>query len=160
MPPVSYHLTLSEAVVYRRIVTHDELAALLATDLSEATTEELTRLVSESLAVAELLHHFGTVEHEHWSVQPTGAAAPPRPDTDPNGTEPSAEAGATHDYPTVDVLGRHLDSAHVLVGDSGGLSAVYEAEPSDAMPGLMCVETEHGPLYLDPDHPYPVLADT
>lgn len=58
---------------------------------------------------------------------------------------------ATHDYPTVSISPKELDSTHVLVGYSGGLSAVYDVEPSNLMPGMMLVETEHGPLYLDPD---------
>lgn len=65
----------------------------------------------------------------------------------------------THDYDTESVLGSDLNSTHVLVGESGGLSAVYGAKPSSAMPGLMTVETEHGPLYLDPDCEYSVIAE-
>lgn len=45
-----------------------------------------------------------------------------------------------------------------LVGESGGLSSIYDVEPSSAMPGLIVVTTEHGPLYVDPDETYPVLA--
>jgi hypothetical protein len=65
--------------------------------------------------------------------------------------------GTTHDYATREVLGSKLDSSMVLVGESGGLSAIYEVGASSAMPGLVRVETEHGPLYLDPDETYPVL---
>jgi len=65
----------------------------------------------------------------------------------------------THDYNTKKVLGKNLTNEHVLVGESGGLSAIYELEPSSAMPGFMRVETEHGPLYLDPDEFYDVLDE-
>jgi hypothetical protein len=51
-----------------------------------------------------------------------------------------------------------LDSSHVLMGESGGLSAVYAAKPSSAMPGCMRVETEHGSLYVDEDATVEVLA--
>lgn len=66
----------------------------------------------------------------------------------------------THDFPTRTVHAKDLDHTHVLVGESGGLSAVYDSSPSSAMPGLTCVETEHGPLYLDPDHGYEVYDST
>lgn len=65
----------------------------------------------------------------------------------------------THDHPTKSIPATALDDTHVLVGDSGGLSAVYEVSHSAAMTGLLCVETEHGPLYLDPDHDYVVYDD-
>lgn len=65
----------------------------------------------------------------------------------------------THDYPTKLVLGKNLDNTHVLVGESGGLSAVYENHESSAMPGSQAVFTEHGPLYLDPDVEYPVYDE-
>lgn len=58
---------------------------------------------------------------------------------------------STHDHPTKQVLGKDLDSTMVLVGQSGGLSAIYETNPSDLAFGMVVVETEHGPLYLDPD---------
>ena len=63
-----------------------------------------------------------------------------------------------HTHVTKTVRGDALDSTHVLVGESGGLSAVYEAEPSGSMPGFVRVETEHGPLYLDPEELYEVLT--
>lgn len=44
-----------------------------------------------------------------------------------------------------------------LIGDSMGSSLIYQAIPSSSMPGLWLVETEHGPLYLDPDHTYRVI---
>lgn len=65
----------------------------------------------------------------------------------------------THDYETETVLAAHLDSTHVLVGESGGLSAVYRAGPSFSMPGMMVIETEHGLLYKDPDDEVEVLRD-
>jgi hypothetical protein len=64
---------------------------------------------------------------------------------------------ATHDYDTRPMLGRDLTSAHVLVGESGGLSAVYDCNPSSLVFGLVVVTTEHGQLYLDPDALYEVL---
>lgn len=64
----------------------------------------------------------------------------------------------THEHPTKPVNTKLLDSTMVLVGESGGLSAIYEnAEPSSSMPGIWRVETEHGPLYLDPDEDQDVL---
>lgn len=63
----------------------------------------------------------------------------------------------THDYDTKPVLGSRLDGTMTLVGESGGLSSIYRVTSSSAMPGLMMVETEHGPLYLDPDLEYDVL---
>lgn len=57
----------------------------------------------------------------------------------------------THDYQTRTVLVSDLDGSHVLVGESGGLSAVYESGPSNFAHGLHGVETEHGYLLLDPD---------
>lgn len=65
---------------------------------------------------------------------------------------------STHDHPTRPVGPRDLDSTMVLVGDSGGLSAVYANDgPSSVLHGLIRIETEHGPLYLDPDEPASVL---
>lgn len=64
----------------------------------------------------------------------------------------------THDYPTRPVDPVDLDSTMVLVGDSGGLSAIVgDVEASNTMPGMVRVETEHGPLYLDPEEPADVL---
>lgn len=54
------------------------------------------------------------------------------------------------------ILGARLNTTMTLVGESGGLSRIYEIQKSDAMPGLLCVTTEHGPLYLDPDEEYPI----
>lgn len=68
------------------------------------------------------------------------------------------EHAITHDYPTRQVRGDQLDATMTLVGESGGLSSVHETKPSNLAPGLLVVTTEHGPLYLDPDNCYPVLA--
>ena len=62
----------------------------------------------------------------------------------------------THDHPTKPVLGKDLNETHVLIGESGGMSAVYEVEPSNLVLGCLVVTTEHGPLYLDPDESYEV----
>lgn len=48
-------------------------------------------------------------------------------------------------------FGRELTDEDVLVGESGGTSAVYEVGASSLVPGLLMVETEHGYLFLDPD---------
>jgi hypothetical protein len=64
----------------------------------------------------------------------------------------------THDYETREVPVTELDSTMVLVGESGGLCAIYETQPSSAMPGLQRIETEHGALYLDPDESATVLV--
>lgn len=63
----------------------------------------------------------------------------------------------THEHATRLVAGSDLDDTMTLVGESGGLSSIYETSNSSAMPGLVRLETEHGPLYLDPDEEYPVL---
>lgn len=65
----------------------------------------------------------------------------------------------THDYATAELLASYLNSTHILVGESGGLSAVYDTEPSNAMPGCLRIETEHGTLYADPDEVFRVLAE-
>lgn len=64
---------------------------------------------------------------------------------------------SAHEYDTKKKLASALTNQDVLVGESGGLSAVYGSEPSNSIPGLLNVETEHGPLYLDPDEEYEVL---
>lgn len=55
-----------------------------------------------------------------------------------------------------------LVAGDYLVGDEGNLAAVYEATPSSSIPGLMCVETEFGFLYLDsdPEQVYNVLDES
>jgi hypothetical protein len=62
-----------------------------------------------------------------------------------------------HDYDTKLVAAERLDSTMVLVGESGGLSAIYGVKGSSVMPGMLAVETEHGTLYLDIDLVYEVL---
>lgn len=66
--------------------------------------------------------------------------------------------GATHDYDTTTITAAALNSTHVLVGESGGLSAVFETEPSHVIEGTLRVETEHGSLYLDPDDEVDILG--
>lgn len=53
-----------------------------------------------------------------------------------------------HTYDTSQVSVYQLNSSHVLVGECGGLSAVFDVYNSYAMPGCYAVETEHGTLYL------------
>jgi hypothetical protein len=65
---------------------------------------------------------------------------------------------ATHDYTTRLVPAAELSSSDVLVGECGGLSAVFSVRDSSAMPGCVAVETEHGMLYLDADHDVEVLV--
>jgi hypothetical protein len=60
-------------------------------------------------------------------------------------------------HPTAELLGIELNSTHVLLGVCDGLSAVLHTSMSSAMPGMVCVETEHGFLYLDPSCKYTVL---
>lgn len=57
----------------------------------------------------------------------------------------------THDYATATLKVEALNSTHVLVGESGGLSAVYNVYPcqSNALKGHLAVETEHGTMYLE-----------
>lgn len=49
-----------------------------------------------------------------------------------------------------------------LVGAEGNLAAVFDVKPSSSLPGLMCVETEFGFLYLDadPEQVYDVLDES
>lgn len=65
----------------------------------------------------------------------------------------------THDYATRLVKGSELADEHVLVGESGGLSAVYEVRPGSLLPGFVTVWTEHGALLLDPDDEYEVFDE-
>ena len=64
----------------------------------------------------------------------------------------------SHEHATVPVSVTRLNATHTLVGESGGLSSVYDPQPSSALSGLWRVETEHGPLYLDPDTLVDVLT--
>jgi len=61
--------------------------------------------------------------------------------------------------PTREIPGDQLQPGMLLVGDQGHHATIVEVRPSSAMSGLLQVETEFGPLYLDPDHDYPVVAD-
>ena len=70
----------------------------------------------------------------------------------------------THDYDTNLVKVSDLDGTHVLVGESGGLCAVYSASREFKRVGLASgsglygVETEHGLLLLDPGMFVQVIA--
>mgnify|MGYP006274961001 CR=1 FL=1 len=64
-----------------------------------------------------------------------------------------------HDYATKNVLATAINGTHVLVGECGGLSAVFSAEPSAAMPGCIAISTEHGYLYVDNDRELEVLNE-
>lgn len=74
-------------------------------------------------------------------------------------TPPAAivKGAAAHDHQTTPVYGRDLNDTHTLVGESGGLSSIYETTGSNLVLGCVVVATEHGPLYLDPDQQYLVL---
>lgn len=53
---------------------------------------------------------------------------------------------------TVAKLANELVTGDIIVGDSGGLSAIIgEVYESNAMRGFYAVETEHGTLYLADD---------
>lgn len=67
---------------------------------------------------------------------------------------------STHDYDTALVRADTLNSTHVLVGESGGLSAIYDVRPcrSRALMDKVEVETEHGVLYFDRHAEMTVLA--
>jgi hypothetical protein len=62
----------------------------------------------------------------------------------------------THDYDTIDLYARELDNTRVLVGSSGGLSAVYDN--LGMVLGCYEIQTEHGSLFLAPDEVVQVLA--
>ena len=64
-----------------------------------------------------------------------------------------------HDHSVTLVKASAINGTHVLVGECGGLSAVFEAGPAHSAPGFWRVETEHGPLYLDPDEELEVLSN-
>lgn len=61
------------------------------------------------------------------------------------------------DYAVKSVRVMDLTPQHVMVGESGGLSAVYDCFPSIVMKDCMVVETEHGSLYLESDDMVDVL---
>lgn len=77
-----------------------------------------------------------------------------RTGTDADG---AARRTTSNKQPTAEVRGCDLAPGDVLVGDSAGRSLINEVAPSFSMPGLLVVETEHGPLYLDPDETYLVI---
>ena len=60
-------------------------------------------------------------------------------------------------HSTKKIAATDIDETMILVGESGGLSAVYEVQPSSLLPGMIHVFTEHGPLYLDSDIEYLIL---
>jgi hypothetical protein len=71
----------------------------------------------------------------------------------------------THDYNTLQIHASGLDNTCVLVGESGGLSAVYTVTECDPMPvhgGLTSavkVDTEHGTMYMPSNTNVTVLVD-
>lgn len=68
----------------------------------------------------------------------------------------------THDYACTEVTTREMNDTHVLVGESGGLSAVYEVEAGEfSVNGWVHgyrVETEHGVFFADSSEAWTVLA--
>lgn len=62
--------------------------------------------------------------------------------------------------PTRSVLATELTFDDTLVGDNLGRSLVLEVRPSASIPGLLAVETEHGPLYLDPEETYLIIDES
>ena len=62
---------------------------------------------------------------------------------------------ATHDYDTEWIPARDLNNTHVLVGESGGLSAVYDT--AFVSGGKVYTETEHGTLVHDAFYEVEVL---
>lgn len=65
----------------------------------------------------------------------------------------------THDYDTKFIAAKYLNGNHVLVGECGGLSAVFHpVMPGELVMGCMAVETEHGTLYIDPVELVQVLS--
>jgi hypothetical protein len=65
---------------------------------------------------------------------------------------------ATHDYKTKVYRADELDSTCVLVGESGGLSAVYHSELTEDGTQLI-IETEHCSFIAEPDQEFIVLAE-
>lgn len=64
----------------------------------------------------------------------------------------------THDYETKVYRADELDSTCVLVGESGGLSAVYNSELTEDGSQLI-IETEHCSFLADHDEEFHVLAE-
>jgi len=65
----------------------------------------------------------------------------------------------THDYETRTVRGDQLNGTMTLVGESGGLSSIYETRMGSLISVLLTVETEHGMLLLDPETEHLVLNE-
>ncbi len=66
----------------------------------------------------------------------------------------------THDWVTRIVFAHALNDSMVLVGASGGLSAVYGAVPSSLRRGVMRIVTEHGYLYAEKDDEFEILDES
>ncbi len=66
----------------------------------------------------------------------------------------------THDWVTRIVFAHALNDSMVLVGASGGLSAVYQAQPSSLRRGVMRIVTEHGYLYAEKDDEFEILDES
>jgi hypothetical protein len=62
-----------------------------------------------------------------------------------------------HTYKTRLIGARELNGTHVLVGECGGLSAVF-AEPQVCL-GVLVVETEHGEMVFGVDRRVEVLEE-
>tara|TARA_Y100001951_G_C11140921_1_gene183588 strand:+ start:227 stop:469 length:243 start_codon:yes stop_codon:yes gene_type:complete len=58
------------------------------------------------------------------------------------------------------ISARDLRESMVLVGASGGLSAVYGAQPSSLRRGVMRIVTEHGYLYAEKDDEMEILDES
>lgn len=63
----------------------------------------------------------------------------------------------THETTSVKVTA--LNGTHVLVGECGGLSAVYNVQQSTIIPGSYEIECEHGVLFVHKEQKLEVLAD-
>jgi hypothetical protein len=59
---------------------------------------------------------------------------------------------------TKTIRAANLTGGETLVGNSEGLSIVYQVDPSNLMMGCVAIETEHGTLYMDEDEMVEVLA--
>ena len=66
----------------------------------------------------------------------------------------------THDWVTRIVFAHALNDSMVLVGASGGLSAVYGAVPSSLRRGVMRIVTEHGYLCAEKDDEFEILDES
>lgn len=62
-----------------------------------------------------------------------------------------------HTYDSEFVMPHDLLDSDVLIGKSGGLSAIYEVINSGKIGGLQLVSTEHGALYLNENQPVEIL---